>query len=261
MSPIPSGISRKARTLQAFRNQIRFVRHHGFGKKSRHVEIACTKLEKSVARLEQLFGEVARAQLEALKGSTIKQWRRALRNRFLLPLRYTAYDALHLKLTVPHREASNAAFIAAGQAFCKALRPHRKVLVENGHDDDCLEVLRNSTAKLKQWTTQQTASAKKADQLGKEEDAEMARARSRAKALHGAMLAFCEDEPNQLGKWNQARRIPKRIGQTRGIGGHLIADTRRAKPDRTVRGKPQDWGTPADVPLEEESPPEDPLAQ
>lgn len=244
MREVLSTVSIKLRTIEAFKNQVAYVRHHRFGERSRQVKIACDNLDTSVRRLNELIPEVRRLQGLAKKGETVKQWRRALRNRSLRPLSYAAKAHLHIKLTAPHHEASNAAYVQAGEHFAQVLRPHLATLIAKGMDEDCLEVLENSTAKLKQWTTQQSSSARQLRQVAKGEKAEMANARALARTLHGAMLALSEDNPAILEGWNEARRIPGRIGQKRQVGGHAKAEARRAKPDRSPTGKPHDWNEP-----------------
>lgn len=259
MRQLSNTVSIKLRTVEAFKNQIRHIRFHRIAAKSRHVDKACANLEACVARLESLIAEESRLHVASQHGETVKKWRAALRNRSLRPLAGEAKAHLHLKLKVPHKEASNAAYIEAGELFAKTLRPHVRVLVENGMDEDCLEVLANSTAKLKQWTTQQSVASRKLDEVSKEAKIEMTHARELAGALNGAMVALGADDPDLLKSWNEARRIPRRIGQKREWGGHLKADKRKAKRDRSPKGRPFDFDEPLpQAPVEEPPSTQDP---
>jgi len=254
MRTLSSTVSIKLRTVEAFKKQIGHVRQHRFGQKSRQVEAACANLDASLRRLNPLIAEVARLQITTPKGDTIKLWRRALRNRSLRVLAPAAKAHLHLKLKVPHKEASNAAYIRAGEQFAEQLRPHLATLIANGMDDDCLDVLKQRTAKLKVWVTQQSRGARRLREVGDQEKAELRRARDLAGALHGTMLDLCEDDPSLLDAWNAARRIPKRIGPKRETGGHLKADKRKAKRDRSPTGRPFDFEEPLEIPPPEEPP-------
>lgn len=251
-------VSIKLRTVESFKNQVGFVRLHRVGEKSRQVDAACGNLETAVRRLSELVSEVTRLQAASPKGEMVKKWRLALRNRSLLALAPNAKAHLGLKLKVPHKEASNAEYIKAGEQFATALRPHWAALVANGMDDDCLDVLENSTAKLRYWTTEQSTVARRLREAQREEKAAMTRARLLARSLNGVMVAFCEDNRHLLGGWNEARRVPKRIGQKRGVGGHLKSEARKAKRDRSPKGRPADWDQPLEKSHQAEATPEQP---
>ena len=242
--------ARETRTLQAFKNQVGHVRLHHLAQKSRQVERACIELEGCIARLEQVAPQVSLAQKMALKGTNVKLWRRRLRNGSLRPLAYAAKADLKLDLHVPHAEDKNAKYIEAGVEFERALRPHLDVLVANGQEEDCLDVLHHSTEQLSLHTRQQSDAALNLKRLNKEEDAELTRAREIAKKLHGAMLALSEEDPRLLSAWIKQKRIPKRPGgHKRKVGGHLKHDKRRAKPDRSPTGRPTEFNQTPEIPL------------